>query len=209
MLRGRRIGTTVLTTIVAQLATTACRSTTTDTGPVPASGPVSDAGSISGDDSVSGSGLLGPQLKVRFDLTGAITLKGEQTALATTNNGTLLKSCDDYVQSSVDGDQTYLVLPGIMDGPVDGQKVTLKNWIVGYTGAGDYPKDQLVAPGSRPSIAVDGKIYGTWPDSTSSKVGIDAKGGGRWTISKLATTGEGGRPGDAIEGTVMWTCRNP
>jgi hypothetical protein len=65
----------------------------------------------------------------------------------------------------------------------------------------------LAAPGSEPSIAVDSKIYGTWPDSTSSKAVTDGKGGGVWTFKKLAVTGPEGTPGAAVSGTVKWACR--
>jgi hypothetical protein len=86
--------------------------------------------------------------------------------------------------------------------------VTLEMWIKDYKGPGAYPKDRLAAPGSEPSIAVDKKIYGTWPDSTSSKAVTDGKGGGVWTFSRLATTGPGGKPGAAVSGSVKWTCHD-
>ncbi|MCO8273239.1 hypothetical protein M1L60_21845 [Actinoplanes sp. TRM 88003] len=151
---------------------------------------------------------LGPQVTVTFDLTGAEGLKGKQTALAPMLDGSFAKSCADYAKGTKKDDgKTLYAIGGLYDGPVDGKKVTLELWIDDYAGPGTYPKDQLVAPGSRPSIAIDNTIFGTWPESTSSKVTTDAKGGGTWTFKKLATTAPGGLPGEAVDGTVKWTCR--
>ncbi|MCY1139779.1 hypothetical protein OWR29_17395 [Actinoplanes sp. Pm04-4] len=169
-----------------------------------ACGSVADDNAAAADEDAGFS--LGPQVTVTFDVTGAKTLKGKQTALAPTLNGTFNESCAAYAKGSTKDDKTLYAIAGLYNGPVDGKKVTLELWIDDYTGAGDYPKDQLTAPGSRPSIAIDNKVYGTWPDSTSSKVTTDAKGGGTWTFKSLATTGPGGLPGDALSGTVKWTC---
>ncbi|MFG1889190.1 hypothetical protein ACGFIR_15145 [Micromonospora sp. NPDC049051] len=156
-----------------------------------------------------GGGSLGPQLNVTLSLSGATTLAGDQTAAAPTNNGTIPASCAEYAKGSTGEEgRTFYVGAGLLDGPVAGRRVTLELWIEEYTGPGTYPKGQLVAPGSRPSIAVDGTVYGTWPDSTSSEVVTDDRGGGTWTFAKLATTGAGGLPGDAVDGTVTWTCRD-
>jgi hypothetical protein len=186
MLSARRTGAAIMTTIV--LATlTAC---TTDDSSVSA-----EADDFS----------LGPKVTMTFDLTG---LKGKQTALAPSLNGKFLKDCAEYASGTRQDDgKTLFAIAGLLDGNVDGKKVTVELWVDEYRGPGTYPKDQLVAPGSRPSIAIDNKVYGTWPDSTSSKVTTDAKGGGTWTFKSLATTGPGGLPGDALSGTVKWTCR--
>lgn len=37
----------------------------------------------------------------------------------------------------------------------------------------------------------------------------DGDGGGTWAFKKLATTGPGGLPGDAISDTFTWACKNP
>ncbi|MBL7254238.1 hypothetical protein [Paractinoplanes lichenicola] len=151
---------------------------------------------------------LGPKVTMTFDLGGA--LSGKQTALAPSLNGKFLKDCAEYSRGTKREDgSTIFAMAGLLDGNVADHKVTVELWIDDYAGPGDYPKDQLVAPGSRPSIAIDNKIYGTWPDSTSSAVKTDGKGGGTWTFKKLATTGEGGLPGDAVTGTIKWTCQNP
>jgi hypothetical protein len=164
-----------------------------------------------GDDSSkgdTGSAGLGPQLTVTFDLTGAISLSGKQNAAVPTDNGTFASSCADYAKGSTDKNgKTFYMAAGLLDGPVAGKKVTLEMWIKDYTGPGSYSKDRLAAPGSEPSIAVDSKIYGTWPDSTSSKAVTDGKGGGVWTFKKLAVTGPEGKPGAAVSGTVKWACR--
>ncbi len=165
------------------------------------------AGSDAG--SADGSAGLGPQLTVTLDLRGAVSLAGKQNAAAPSNNGNFLANCAEYAKGSTDKNgKTFYVTGGLLDGPVDGQKVTLEMWIKDYRGPGTYDKDKLGAPGSDPSIAVNDKIYGTWPDSTSSKAVTDTKGGGVWTFTKLATTGPGGKPGAAVSGTVKWTCRD-
>ncbi|MBM2622034.1 hypothetical protein JIG36_41680 [Actinoplanes sp. LDG1-06] len=168
-----------------------------------------DADAVSGDAGDS-EFSLGPKVDMTFELDGATTLKGKQTALAPSLNGKFLKSCDEYSQGTKQDDgKTLFAIAGLLDGNVDGRKVTVELWIDDYTGPGTYPKDQLVAPGSRPSIAIDNKVYGTWPESTSSEVTTDGDGGGTWTFRKLATTGEGGLPGDPVDGTLKWTCSNP
>jgi hypothetical protein len=152
---------------------------------------------------------LGPQLTVSLELHGAISLAGKQNAAAPSNNGGFLANCAEYAKGSKDKNgKVFYVTAGLLDGPVAGQKVTLEMWIKDYRGPGTYNKDKLGAPGSDPSIAVNDKIYGTWPDSTSSKAVTDGKGGGVWTFTKLATTGPGGKPGAAVSGTVKWTCRD-
>lgn len=189
MLRVRRTGTAMLILIAAVGATTACGAGEADEG---------------------GSGGIGPQVSMALELTGSTALSGEQTAAAPSLNGTLLSSCAEYAKGgrSDDGKVLYAIA-GLLDGPVDGRKVTVELWIDDYAGPGTYPKDQLVAPGSEPSIAVDGTVFGTWPDSTGSEVVTDGRGGGRWTFTKLAATGPGGLPGDAVSGSVTWTCREP
>jgi hypothetical protein len=191
MLRARRFGSMILAaSLFAGIA--ACGATDDSE---------TDAGG-------SGSGLVGPQLTVTFALTGAISLSGKQNAAVPTDNGAFASSCADYAKGSKDKNgRVFYMAAGLLDGPVAGKKVTLEMWIKNYKGPGTYPKDQLAAPGSEPSIAVDNKIYGTWPDSTSSKAVTDGKGGGSWTFSKLATTGPGGKPGAAVSGSVKWSCR--
>ncbi|WP_133875324.1 hypothetical protein [Paractinoplanes brasiliensis] len=152
---------------------------------------------------------LGPRVTMTFDLDGATTLKGKQTALAPSLNGTFLKSCGEYAEGTKrDDGKTIFAMAGLLDGNVSDRKVTVELWIDDYAGPGDYPKDQLVAPGSRPSIAIDNVIYGTWPDTTSSKVTTSGDGGGAWTFKKLATTGPGGLPDDAVSGSIKWTCQD-
>jgi hypothetical protein len=169
----------------------------------------SSTGGSSSGDADTGSAGLGPQLTVTLDLHGAISLTGKQNAAAPSDNGTFLANCAAYAKGSKDKNgKIFYVTAGLLDGPVSGQKVTLEMWIKDYRGPGTYNKDKLGAPGSDPSIAVNDKIYGTWPDSTSSKAVTDAKGGGVWTFSKLATTGPGGKPGAAVSGTVKWSCRD-
>ena len=193
MLRVRRTSTVILTTMLLA-ATAACGS---DDGPLAASG---DGG---------GSGSLGPQLTVTLDLTGAVTVGGEQTAAAPSNNGALVAGCAGYAGGSTRDGETFYVAAGLLDGPVADHQVTLEMWIEDYTGPCAYAEDKLTGPGSPPSIAVDGKVYATWPDSTTSEVVTDGDGGGRWTFTKLATAGPGGLPGDTVDGSVRWTCRNP
>ncbi|WP_183192732.1 hypothetical protein [Actinoplanes lutulentus] len=149
---------------------------------------------------------LGPRLTVTLKLDGAITVTGEQTALAPSGGANFLKSCSEYAQGNTE--QALFMSPGLLDGDVDGKKVTIEMWIDDYTGPGSFPKDRLAAPGSSPSIAVDNVIYATWPDSTGSKAVINDDGSGEWTFTKLATTGPGGLPGDAVDGSVSWTCRD-
>ncbi|MBB4697981.1 hypothetical protein [Paractinoplanes abujensis] len=165
---------------------------------------------ITADADNGGDFSLGPKVTLTFDLDGATALSGRQTALAPSLNGKFLDSCDEYSRGTRQDDgKTLYAIAGLLDGDVSGRKVTVELWVDDYAGPGSYPKDQLVAPGSRPSIAIDNKIYGTWPDSTSSSVTTDNKGGGTWTFKKLATTGEGGLPGDAVTGSIKWTCKNP
>lgn len=194
MLSARRTGAAILTTFV--LATlTACGMEES---------PITAEADNGGDFS------LGPKVTMSFDLDGSTTLKGEQTALAPSLNGTFLKNCEEYSRGTErDDGKTLFAMGGLLDGAVDGRKVTVELWIDDYAGPGAYPKDQLVAPGSRPSIAIDNVIYGTWPDTTSSKVTTTADGGGAWTFKKLAATGPGGLPGDAVSGSIKWTCQNP
>jgi hypothetical protein len=157
----------------------------------------------------AGSGGLGPQLTVTLDLSGAISLSGRQNAAVPTDNGQFAASCADYAKGSTDKNgRTFYMIAGLLDGPVAGKEVTLDMWIKNYQGPGNYSKDRLAAPGNDPSVAVSGKVYSVWPDSTSSKATTDSKGGGVWSFTKLATTGPGGRPGAAVSGTVKWTCRD-
>ncbi|MBU2666362.1 hypothetical protein KOI35_22930 [Actinoplanes bogorensis] len=158
---------------------------------------------VAGDSGDDGEFSLGPKVTLTFDLSGAITLSGKQTALAPSGGAEFLKSCDEYANRS------QYSIAGLLDGDVDGKKVIVELEIEDYKGPGTYPKDQLVAPGSRPSIGVDNKVYGTWPESTSSEVTTDGKGGGTWTFKKLAATAEGGLPGEPVNGTLKWTCKNP
>jgi hypothetical protein len=191
MLRVRSFGSAVVIAAVLTGAA-ACGSTDDSAG----------AGGGSG-------GGLGPQVTLTFDLTGAISLTGKQSAAVPTDNGTFAANCAAYAKGSTDKNgKTFYMIAGLLDGPVAGKEVTLEMWIKDYRGPGTYPKDRLAAPGSEPSIAVDKKIYGTWPDSTSSKAVTDGKGGGVWTFSKLATTGPGGKPGAAVSGSVKWTCHD-
>jgi hypothetical protein len=152
---------------------------------------------------------LGPQLTVTFDLSGATTLKGTQTAAAPALTATFLKDCAEYARGSEQDDgKTIFAVAGLLDGDVDGHKVTAELWVDDYAGPGTYPKDQLAAPGSEPSIAVDDVVYATWPDSTASEVTTDGDGGGTWTFRKLAATGPGGLPADPVSGSLTWTCRD-
>jgi hypothetical protein len=194
MLRARRFGSII--SAASLLAAIAACGTADDSA---------TGGTGSGE---GGSGGVGPQLTVTFALTGAISLSGHQNAAVPTDNGTFAASCADYAKGSKDKNgRIFYMAAGLLDGPVAGKKVTLEMWIKDYTGPGSYSKDRLAAPGSEPSIAVDDKIYGTWPDSTSSKAVTDAKGGGVWTFRKLAVTGPGGKPGAAVSGSVKWSCR--
>ncbi|MFC4063463.1 hypothetical protein [Actinoplanes subglobosus] len=197
MLSARRTASALITAI-ALASLTACG--TAEAGPIPDTGPrgseISDEGEAS----------LGPEVTLDFDITGAVEFRGTTTALAPSGGPHFLKTCAEYAEGTAE--KQYLAA-GLLDGPVDGHEITMELWIADYTGPGTYPKDQLVAPGSRPSIAIDNSIYGTWPDSTASKATTDGKGGGTWTFTKLAKTGEGGLPGAAISGTVTWTCQEP
>jgi hypothetical protein len=201
MLSARRTASILMTTIVCTtLAATLAACGTAEAGP----GPVYDSGPPGSEISDEVKATLGPEVTLTFEITGAVTFTGSMTALAPSGSAKFLKTCAEYSKGSA---ESQYMLAGILDGPVSGHDVTPEMWIADYAGPGTYPKDQLVAPGSRPSIAIDNKIYGTWPDSTGSEAITDGKGGGSWTFTKLATTGEGGLPGDAINGTVSWTCR--
>ena len=163
--------------------------------------------SSASDSSSPTGGGVGPQVTVTLDLHGAISLSGRQNAAAPSDNGAFVANCGEYAKGSKDKNgRVFYILAGLLDGPVAGRKVTLEMWIKNYRGPGTYNKDKLGAPGSDPSIAVDNRIYGTWPDSTASKAVTDSKGGGVWTFSKLATTGPGGKPGAAVSVTVKWAC---
>jgi hypothetical protein len=197
MLSARRTASILMTTIVfATLA--ACG--TAEAG----SGPVYDYGPPGSEVSDEVKAALGPELTLTFEITGAVAVTGSTTSTAPSGSGRFLKTCAEYAKGTA---ESVFLTAGLLDGPVDGHDITVEMWIDDYAGPGSYPKDQLVAPGNRPSIAIDNRIYGTWPDSTGSKAVTDGKGGGSWTFTKLATTGEGGLPGDAISGTLSWTCR--
>ncbi|WP_328470744.1 hypothetical protein OHA21_05335 [Actinoplanes sp. NBC_00393] len=196
MLSARRTASALMATI-AFATLTACG--TAEAGP----GPVLDTGPPGSEISAEVEATLGPKITIRFDITGAVTFKGATTALAPSGGSHFLKTCAEYAKGTAE--KRYLA-PGLLDGPIGDHAITLEMWIADYAGPGTYPKDQLVAPGSRPSIAIDSSIYGTWPDSTTSDATTDGKGGGSWTFTNLATTAEGGLPGNAISGTVSWTC---
>ncbi|MEU8659637.1 hypothetical protein [Actinoplanes philippinensis] len=167
-------------------------------------GPIYDYGPPGSEISDEVKATLGPELTLTFDITGAVTVQGSMTALAPSGGSHFLKTCAEYARGAA---EKQFLTAGLLDGPVTGHDITVEMWIADYTGPGAYPKDRLVAPGSRPSIAIDNTVYGTWPDSTAGKAVTDGKGGGSWTFTKLAKTGEGGLPGDAISGKVSWTCR--
>jgi hypothetical protein len=197
MLSARRTASALMAaTVLATLA--ACGTAEADAG------PVYDYGPRGSEISAEVEATLGPRITMRFDITGATTFTGTTTALAPSGGPHFLKTCAEYAKGTAD--QQYLA-PGLLDGPIGDHEITLEMWIADYAGPGTYPKDRLVAPGSRPSIAIDSSIYGTWPDSTAGKATTDGKGGGSWTFTELATTGEGGLPGAAISGTVSWTCQ--
>jgi hypothetical protein len=171
-----------------------------------ACGTGSSSGSSGSDVGAPG---FGPQLTVSFDIDGAVALTGKQNAAVPSNNGAALADCAAYAKGSPDKKgRTFYVTGGLLDGPVDGKKVTMDMWIKDYRGPGTYAKDKLAAPGSDAGITVEDKSYSIWPDSTSSKATTDGKGGGVWTFTKLATTGPDGKPGATVSGTVKWTCRD-
>ncbi|WP_433796487.1 hypothetical protein [Actinoplanes sp. CA-252034] len=95
---------------------------------------------------------LGPRITLKFDITGAETFRGTTTALAPSGGAHFLKTCAEYAAGTAD--RQYLA-PGLLDGPIGDHEITLEMWIADYAGPGTYPKDRLVAPGSRPSIAID------------------------------------------------------
>ncbi|MEU4163454.1 hypothetical protein [Actinoplanes sp. NPDC026670] len=199
MFSARRTASALMAAIsVAALA--ACGSAEEGPGPIFDTGP--PGSEISDEVALS----IAPRVTLTFDITGAKTFSGTTTALAPSGGAHFLEFCDEYAKGTAD--KQYMAA-GLLDGPVDGHKITMEMWIADYAGPGTYPKDQLVAPGSRPSIAIDNTVYGTWPDSTASKATTDGNGGGTWTFKKLAKTGEGGLPGAAISGTVSWTCQEP
>jgi hypothetical protein len=78
--------------------------------------------------------------------------------------------------------------------------------VTGYAGPGSYPRKQLVASQTNPTIAIEDKIYGT--EDSTGEVTVDGQGGGSWTFAKLANRREGSSPDDAISGTITWTCQD-
>ncbi|MFC4069952.1 hypothetical protein [Actinoplanes subglobosus] len=199
MFSARRTASALMA-VIAVATLTACGSAEAGPGPIFDTGP--PGSEISDEVALS----IAPRVTLTFDITGAKTLRGTATALAPSGGAHFLEYCDEYAKGTADGQ--YLAA-GLLDGPVDGHKVTMEMRVSGYAGPGTYPKDQLAAPGSRPNIAIDGTVYGTWSNSTAGTATTDGKGGGTWTFGKLAKTGEGGLPGAAISGTVSWTCQEP
>lgn len=190
-------------TLVAAFAMTvlaACTDDITDEGP----GPIYDTGPPGSEISDEFEATLGPKMTINFDITGAVAFADKTTGYAPSGDRRPLKTCADYVKGTA-GKQ-YLA-PGEYDAPAGDHSVALDMRVTGYAGPGSYPKEQLIASQTRPTVAIEDKIYATRDDSTGEVV-VDGKGGGSWTFAKLANRREGSSPDDAISGTITWTCQD-
>ncbi|MBL7260302.1 hypothetical protein [Paractinoplanes lichenicola] len=195
----RRIAA-ILMAAFALTALAACTDDITDEGP----GPVYDTGPPGSEISDEVEATLGPKMTITFDITGAVAFTGTTTGYAPSADRKPWKTCADYVKGSAD--QEYLA-PGEYDGPAGNQSVALDMRIAGYAGPGSYPRKQLIASQTRPTIAIEDTVYGTRENSTG-QVTVDGKGGGSWTFTKLVNRLEGSSPDDAISGTITWKCQD-
>ncbi|MBU2670671.1 hypothetical protein KOI35_44945 [Actinoplanes bogorensis] len=195
MLSARRTASTLMAALVfAGLA--ACSNTAEAEGP----GPIYDTGPPGSEISDEVYNALGPLLVMKFDITGAATVKGTTTATAPSGGRGPLATCSEYAGGTADNEY---IMAGELDESVGDVGVSMELRIANYAGPGTYPKSQLVAAeGRRPSIWIEDDNYDISRDSTTGQVTTDGKGGGKWTFTNLAST----RGGDTITGTVSWTC---
>jgi hypothetical protein len=191
----RTVSALVAATVFVTLA--ACDSA--EAGP----GPVLDTGPPGSEISDEVEAALGPKVTLKVDITGAVTVKGVTTATAPTGGRHSLKTCAEYAKGTADGQ--YLAA-GEFDDSIGGRGISLGMWIDDYAGPGTYPQGQIAGPDSRPMVAIDDSVYAVWADGAASSATTDGRGGGSWTFTKLANRREGSSPGDAISGTITWTC---
>jgi hypothetical protein len=167
----------------------------------------SDVGGSAAADPAGGSGL-GATITMSFDITGAVTVKGDSTSIPAVDNGQDPDNCAAYAKGGQKDDGVHYVLPSFMHDKIGGKQLLVGAKIIPYGGPGTYGKDKLTDDGTPAGIDVDGKLYFIQGGATSVVV-VAADGGGSWTFTGLdvqnANNTQGGSP---ISGKLTWTCKN-
>jgi hypothetical protein len=181
--------------------TAACGSDSSD------SSTSSGGAAADGGDSDSGGGL-GSTITMSFDITGAVTVKGDSSSLPAVDNGADPANCAAYAKGGQKDDEVHYVLPSFMKDKVDGKQLLVGATIDKYTGPGTYGTDQLTDQGTPAGIDIDGKLY-FQQSGTKSEAVVNADGGGTWTFTGLDVQNpnntQGGSP---ISGKLTWTCKD-
>jgi hypothetical protein len=169
----------------------------------------SDAGGTGADGGVSGGGDgLGSKITMSFDITGAVSVKGDSSSLPAVDNGQDPDNCAAYAKGGKKDDEIHYVLPSFMHDKVGGHQLLVGATVIPYTGPGTYGKDKLTDQGTPAGVDIDGTLYFIQGDTTSEAV-INPDGGGSWTFTNLqvqnANNTQGGHP---ISGKLTWTCKD-
>jgi hypothetical protein len=155
----------------------------------------------------SGSGL-GSTIKMSFDITGAVTVKGDSSSIPAVDNGVDPDNCAAYAKGGKKDDEVHYVLPSFMHDKVGGKQLLVGALVDEYTGPGTYEKGQLTDQGTPAGIDIDGKLY-FQQSGTKSEAVINADGGGTWTFTGLDVQNKNNTQGGSpISGKLTWTCND-
>jgi hypothetical protein len=151
-------------------------------------------------------GASGATVRMSFDITGAVTVKGDSASVPAFDSAKAPVSCATYAKGGQKDGAVHFVLPSVMHDKVGGKQLLVGATIDKYTGPGTYGTDQLTDQGTPAGIDVDGKTYFQQTSSTSAAV-INADGGGTWTFTDLNVQNPDGTEGTPkISGKLTWTC---
>jgi hypothetical protein len=167
------------------------------------------AGSSNAADSTNSgavAGGSGPTVRMTFDITGAVMVKGDSASVPAFDSAKAPVSCATYAKGGQKDGAVHFVLPSVMHDKVSGKQLLVGVLIDKYTGPGTYGTDQLTDQGTPAGIEIDGKTYFQQSDAKSAAV-INADGGGTWTFTALNVQNADGTEGSAkVSGKLTWTC---
>jgi hypothetical protein len=172
------------------------------------SGSATSGGAADGTGADGGGDSVGSTIKMSFDITGAVTVKGDSASIPAVDNGVDPDNCAAYAKGGQKDGELHYVLPSFMHDKIDGKQLLVGALVEKYQGPGTYGTDQLTDQGSPAGIDIDGKLY-FQQSGTKSEVVINADGGGTWTFTGLdvqnPSNTQGGSP---ISGKLTWTCKD-
>ena len=172
------------------------------------SGDGTGGGAGSGADAGGGDSGLGSTITMSFDITGAVTVKGDSASIPAVDNGTDPDNCAAYAKGGKKDDEVHYVLPSFMHDKVGGKQLLVGAKVIPYAGPGTYGRDKLTDDGSPAGIDIDGTLYFTQHD-TKSEVVVAADGGGSWTFTGLDVQNKNNTQGGSpISGKLTWTCKD-